>query len=86
MSLSLPPVAPAVRTAIDLTAISAVVATHVVRVSTRILVAIPGDIMHGKCLKNAGPACEHQDCPHLECHPGLHVLEARYPAPESAAA
>jgi hypothetical protein len=74
------------RTAHDLAVISAVVTTHVVRVTSRIIIAIPGDIMHGKCLKNAGPACDHEDCPHLECHPGVHKLEERYAAPESIAA
>lgn len=55
MTFSLPK---AVRTAHDLTVISAVVATHLVCVTTRILVAMPGDVMHDKCVKNARK-CHH---------------------------
>ncbi len=76
----------ALRTAYDLTAISFLVGRHVVRVSTRIIIAIPADMTHGKCLKNAGPACDHDDCPHLECHPGVHKLEERYGASQLATA
>ena len=48
----------AVRTAQDATVISTVVAIHLVRVTTRIVVAIPGDKMRGKCLVNARK-CHH---------------------------
>lgn len=81
MPLALPPSA---RTAYTLTVFSGLLITQTTRVATRTLVAIPGDMvrdlsrkMHDRCIQNAGPACDHEDCPHLECHPGVHELERR---------
>jgi len=74
------------RTSCELSAVLVLLTTQAVRTGTHILAAIPGDVAHQKCLKNAGPACGHQDCPLLECHPGVHDLEERYPAPQTIAA
>jgi len=62
----------------DFTIVCAVVCAHLTVIAARNLAQVPGDIWHGGCHRNAGPRCPHQDCPHTQCHPGLHDLEARH--------
>lgn len=52
------PLRETLRAGYNMAALSALVTSHVVRVSTRTLAAVPGDIWHSRCLANADK-CHH---------------------------